>query len=139
MAENEANRFITHVVSDVWISPLSKGGPTFYVKRITKEMLDQIQVVCMGHHAIDFLELQEEMWTMHVTIDTIPQYIAVLEKAQLKAKRADMPIPDNYLMVVATKSILSSEHLPRDNEYWEDLDRATNRGQSGASSTPNPI
>ena len=51
LAESEANRFIVRVVADVWISPLSKGGPTFYVKRKTKKLLDQLQVVCTGEPA----------------------------------------------------------------------------------------
>ena len=40
MAESEANCFIVRVIADVWISPLLKGSPTFYAKRITKELLD---------------------------------------------------------------------------------------------------
>ena len=42
VSESEANRFILRVVADVWISPLSNGGPTFYAKRKTKELLDQL-------------------------------------------------------------------------------------------------
>ena len=106
---------------DVWISPLSKGSPTFYAKRKTKELLDQLQVVCTRPHAIDFLALQDEMRTMHVITDTIPQYIEALEKAHLQAARAEMPIPDNYLMMVATKAMLSSERFPRANKDWKDL------------------
>ena len=87
-AESEANRFIVRVVADVWISPLSKSSPTFYAKRKTKELLDQLQVVCIGHHAIDLLALQDEMRMMHVSKDTIPQYIAALEKAQLQVARS---------------------------------------------------
>ena len=59
VAKSEANRFIVHVVADVWISPLSKGSPAFYVKRKTKELLDQLQVFYTGHHTIDLLALQE--------------------------------------------------------------------------------
>ena len=59
MAKSESNRFIFRVVADVWISPLLKGSPTFYAKRISKELLDQLQVVCTGNHAIDFLALQD--------------------------------------------------------------------------------
>ena len=113
MAKSEANRFIVRIVADVWISPLSKGFPTFYVNRKTKEMLDQLQVVCTGHHAIDVLALQDEMRTMHVTTDTIPQYILVLEKVQLQAARAEKI---GYLMMVAMKAMLSSERFPRANE-----------------------
>ena len=32
VVESKANRFIVSVVADIWISPLSKGGPTFYMK-----------------------------------------------------------------------------------------------------------
>ena len=95
MAKSEANRFIVRIVADVWISPLSNGSPTFDTKRMTKELLDQLQVLCTGHHTIDLLALQDEMRTMHVTTDTIPQYIAALEKAQIQAERADMPITEN--------------------------------------------
>ena len=80
-----------------------------------KEMLDQLHVVITGHHTIYFLALQDKMRTMHFTTDTIPQYIVELEKAQLQAARAEMPIPDNYLMMVATKAMLSSERFSRAN------------------------
>ena len=118
MAESKANCFIVRVVADLWISPLSKGSPTFYAKRKTKELMDQLQVVYTGHHAICFLELQDKMRTMHITTDTILQYIAALEKAQLQAARAEMPIPDNYLMMVATEAMLSLERFPWANEDW---------------------
>ena len=111
-AEIKANRFIVCVVADVWIYPLSKGIPTFYAKQKTKELLDQLQVVCTGHHSIYLLALQDKMCTIHVTTDTIPQYIAALEKAQLQSTRVEMPVPDNYLMMVATKAMLSSEGFP---------------------------
>ena len=62
---------------------------------------------------------------MHVSTDTIPQYIAALEKAQLQASREEMPIPDNFLMMVVTKAMLSSERFPWANEDWEDLERVS--------------
>ena len=86
-------------------------------------MLDQLQVVCTRHHAIDLLDLQDKMRTMHVSTDTIPQYIAALEKAQLQAAWAEIPIPDSYLMMVATKAMLSSERFPRANGDWEDHEK----------------
>ena len=97
----------------------------FYTKRTTKELLDQLQVVHTGHHAINLLVLQDKMRTMHVTINTIPQYIAVLDKAHLQADRAEMPIPDNYLMMVATKAMLLLERFPQANKYWEDLEKVS--------------
>ena len=62
---------------------------------------------------------------MHVTTYTIPQYIAELEKVQLQAAWAEMPIPYNYLMMVATKAMLSSERFPQDNEDWEDIKKVS--------------
>ena len=115
MAKSKANRFIVRVIADVWIAPLSKGSQTFYAKQTTKELLDQLHVVITGHRTIDLLALQDKMRTMHVTTDTIPQYIVALERAQLQAARAEMPIPDNYLMMVATKAMLSSERFSRAN------------------------
>ena len=67
-AEIKANRFIVCVVADVWIYPLSKGIPTFYAKQKTKELLDQLQVVCTGHHTIEFLDLQDEMRTVRINV-----------------------------------------------------------------------
>ena len=92
---------------------------------MNKELLDQLQVVCMGHHTIYLLALQDEMRTMHVTTGTIPQYIASLEKAQLQTEREDMPIPNNYLRMVAIKAMLLYERFPRANEDWEDLDKGS--------------
>ena len=79
----------------------------------------------MGHHAIYFLALQDKMRTMHVSTNTIMQYIAALEKAQMQAAIAEMPIPDNYLMMVATKAMLSSERFPQVNKDWEDLENVS--------------
>ena len=40
-----------------------------------------------------------------------PQYIAALEKTQLQAARAEITIPDNYTMMIATKAMLSLERF----------------------------
>ena len=40
VAKSKTNRFIVRVVTDVWISPLLKWSPTFYAKRVTKELLE---------------------------------------------------------------------------------------------------
>ena len=65
------------------------------------------------------------MQTMHITTDMIPQYIAALDKAQLQVARTEIPILDNYLMVVATKAMLLSKRFPRANEDWEDLENVS--------------
>ena len=97
----------------------------FYAERKTKELLDQIQVLCTEHHTINLLALQNKIQTVHIRTDTIPKYIAVLEKAQMQAARAEVPIPDNYLMMVATKAMLSSEQFPWANKNWEDIEKVS--------------
>ena len=84
--------------------------------RTTKDLLDQIQVVCTGYQTINLMDLQDKMWTMTVTKDTISQYIAAFEKSQLQAARVEMPILDNYLMMVATKAMLLLERFPQANK-----------------------
>ena len=59
---------------------------------------------------------------MHTTTNTVAQYILALKNAQLQAKRAKNPIADEYLMMVATKAILSAQRSPRTDDVWEDLD-----------------
>ena len=123
VAESEANFFIVRVVPDVWISPLSMGIPKFYMKRMTKDLLDQLQVICMEHHTINLLAIKDKMRTMNVTTNTIPQYITALENSQLQEGRVDMPIPENYLMMVATIAMLFSERLPRAKKDFKDLEK----------------
>ena len=120
VAKSEANCSIVRVFAYVWISSLLKGSPTFYAKQKTKELLDHLHVVCTGHHDIDFLARK-----MHVSTDRIPQYIVALEKAQLQAAKAEMPILDIYQMMVAMKVMLLLERFPLANEDWEDLEKVS--------------
>ena len=48
-----------------------------------------------------------------------------MEKAQLQADRAEMPILNNYLMMVVMKAMLLSERFPQANEDWEDLEKVS--------------
>ena len=65
------------------------------------------------------------MQTMNVSTDTIPKYIAALEKAHLQAARSEMPFLDNYIMMVARKAMLPSERFSRANEDWGDLEKVS--------------
>ena len=54
----------------------------------------------------------------------IPECINDLKDAQAKAERANNLINDATLVIIATNDMLSTEKLPRSNEYREDLDVA---------------
>jgi hypothetical protein len=74
-----------------------------------------------GLHAIDMIALQTGMQAYYEQSDGIPQYIALLEDAQKKAKRAHMPIVDAELVMMASTAVLSVQHFPRKVDDWEGL------------------
>ena len=59
---------------------------------------------------------------MHLTTDTIADYIEALKDAQRKAKRENNPVSDEYLVMVAAKAMMGSQRFSRSNDDWEDLD-----------------
>ena len=61
------------------------------------------------------------MRDMHLTTDRIAEYVEALKDAQRKAKRANNPVSDDYLVVVATKDMMGSHQFPRSDNVWEDL------------------
>ena len=79
-------------------------------------MLDKLQEICLGHHEINILALQEKMRKMHNECDTILQYIEALDGAQQQAKRANMTIDDATLVMYATRVMISTEQYPKANE-----------------------
>ena len=50
----------------------------------------------------------DKMRQMHHVFDTILHYIDALEKVQNQAERAEMPIADATLVMMATKSMLET-------------------------------
>jgi hypothetical protein len=74
-----------------------------------------------GLHAIDMIALRTAMQSYYEQSDGIPQYIALLEDAQKKAKRAHMPIADAKLVMMASAAVLAVQHFPREVDDWEGL------------------
>ena len=62
------------------------------------------------------------MRDMHLTTDTIAEYVEALKDVQRKAKRANNPVSDKYLVMVATKAMMESQQFPSSDDDWEDLD-----------------
>jgi hypothetical protein len=55
----------------------------------------------------------------------IPEYINMLEDAQRKLARANLPMSDDQLLAIASTSVLASDHFPRPTDEWEARPRAT--------------
>jgi hypothetical protein len=71
------------------------------------------------------LSLRTNMHQYYMQADGIPQYIIMLEDAQKKAKRADMPIADVKLVMMASAAVLAAQHFPREVDDWEGLPAAS--------------
>ena len=89
-------------------------------------MLNYLQSICGGPHAIDVLALQNEMQEYHKYSKVILEYINALEAAQKKSKcrTVNNPIMDDTLLLIATNSMLKTGAHPRTTDKWEDLEKA---------------
>ena len=117
LAEREARIFLIYAFEKVWYSKMCEPF-TFYARVTTKQMLDHLQGICVGNHAIDILDLQDKMRFMHIEHYSIAQYIWALKEAQQQSERAGMPIMDATLVMIATKAIIATHRLPTTKNKW---------------------
>ena len=80
-AERESSKFILVVVEDTWVRKL-RDPDLFYTAVKPRALLAHLQKLCVGIHATDVLNLQNEMQTYHEDMGSIPTYINQLEDAQ---------------------------------------------------------
>ena len=97
---------------------------TFYARVTMRQMLEHLQGLCVGNHAIDILEIQEKMRVMHTEHDSIAQYIRVSEEAQQQSARVSTTITDATLVMISTKAMLENQCFPTTNKKWETLGRS---------------
>ena len=77
--------------------------------------------MCVGLHATDVLNIQNETQTYHEDMEGIPVYINKLEDAQKQSTRAGNPITDPTLLLFAENAMLRTDRFPRANEIWEEF------------------
>jgi len=123
-AECGCAKFLRDVVDEVWYNDL-KDAETFYTQVTALEIMTFLDLNSGGLHAVDMLSLQTNMHQYYTQADGIPQYIIMLEDAQKKAKRADMPIADVELVMMALATVLAAQHFPREVDDWEGLPAAS--------------
>ena len=78
----ETTQFVLAIVADTWVREL-RDSNSLYTEVATKEMFAHLQARCTGRHALDLLELHNEMQRYHLEVERIPEYINMLEDAQL--------------------------------------------------------
>ena len=123
-AERGCAKFLRDVVDEVWYNDL-KDAETFYTQVTALELMTFLDLNSGGLHAVDMLSLRTNMHQYYAQADGIPQYIIMLEDAQKKAKRADMPIADVELVMMASAAVLAAQHFPREVDDWEGLPAAS--------------
>ena len=69
------------VFGRTWISSLSKGSPIHFAEATTNELLQAARKACTGLHVIDLLNLQDKMRKIHLSTNTIANYIEALKDA----------------------------------------------------------
>ena len=84
-------------------------------------MLDHLQSICGGMHAIDVFALQNEMQEYHTDSEGILEYIHALDASQNKYKRGtrnNLIIDATFLLIVTNTMLKTGAHL-RNTEKWE--------------------
>ena len=121
-AERAAAKFIRDAVDEIWYRDL-RHSRSFYTNVTAKQLLDHLDANCGGLHPSELVNLPTEMMGYYADADGIPEYINMLEEAQRKLARANLPMSDDQLLAIASTAVLASEHFPRPTDEWEALAR----------------
>eukprot|EP00804_Cyclotella_cryptica_P021962 CCRYP_000901-RA/>CCRYP_000901-RA protein AED:0.35 eAED:0.34 QI:0/0/0/1/1/1/2/0/655 len=84
-----------------------------------KQLLLHLDDNCGGLHPSKLVNLPTDMLGFYATADSIPKYINMLETAQRKLLRANLPISDNQLLAIASTAVLTSNLFPCPTDNWE--------------------
>jgi hypothetical protein len=119
-AERGITKFLCNVIDEIWYNDL-KDAETFYMKVMALKIMAHLNINSGGLHAIDMISLRLNMTQYYVQVDGIPQFIAMMEDAQKKAKQAGMPIADVKLVMMALAAVLAAQHFLQEVDDWEGL------------------
>ena len=120
--KRETRDFIPTVVEDTWVRELCESV-MFYTAVETSKLIDHLQTLCGGLHALDVLALQNEMQHYHLDMEDILEYVNALEDVHKQSNRAVNPITADTILLVATNDMLSTERFPQSDEKWEELSK----------------
>ena len=118
--ERKSTKVILAIVKDTWVREL-RDPNFFYTAVKPRALLAHLQTLCVGLHAMDVLNLQNEMQTYHEEMEGITTYINMLQYTQKQSNRAFNPITNPTLLLFAANAMLRTDRFPRANEIWEDL------------------
>ena len=122
-AERAVSKFIREAIDEVYYRDL-RHVRSFYTSVTCLQLMDHLTANCGGLHPSELVNLPTDMMGYYNDADGIPEYINMLEEAQRKLARANLPMSDDQLLAIASTSILASGHFPRPTDEWEALPRA---------------
>ena len=113
-AKLEARALNLHAVDKTWVLEL-KDKETLFTQVTSRQLMDHLQSICGGLHAIDVLALHNEMQEYHTDSEGILDLKNALEATQKKSKRgtSNNPITDAKLLLIATNAMLKTGAHPR--------------------------
>ncbi len=123
-AERATAKFIREAVDEIWYRDL-RHDRSFYTHVTAKQLLSHLDDNCGGLHPSELVNLPTDMLGFYATADGIPEYINMLETAQRKLARANLPMSDDQLLAIASTAVLASNHFPRPTDEWEAKPRVT--------------
>ncbi len=85
------------------------------------ELITHLDDNCGGLHPSELISLPTEMMGYYALTEGIPEYINMLEDAQRKLARAQLPMGDHQLLAIASTAVLAAQHFPRATDEWEAL------------------
>ena len=113
-------KFIRDIVDETFYKDL-EDPVSLYNKITAAELIEHLRINCGGVEPEDLVSLHAAMSSYYATCDGIPEYMIMLEKARLKFARADLPMSDKQLLIIANASVYGSQDFIRASEDWERL------------------
>ena len=122
-AERATAKFIRDAVEEIWYRDL-RHPRSFYTNVPAIQLMQHLDANCGGLHPSELVSLPTDMMGYYAQADGIPEYINMLEEAQRKLARANLPMADSNLLAIASTAILASGNFPRPTDEWEALPTA---------------
>ena len=112
-------QFVLAVVAGTWVRELWDSN-SLYTEVSPKDLFSHLQVGCTSRHSLDLLVLHNKMQRYQLKVESIPEYINMLEDVQRQAVRAGRTISYKTLLLFSSTTMLTSDRFPRANDNWEE-------------------
>ena len=119
-ADRGVKKFICAAVDETWYKEL-EDARTFYARVPASKIMEHLRSRCRGLTNIELIDIPNEMRTFYADAEGIPQYINLMEVAQRKAARGNLPVTDQTMVAIASKSVLAASDFDTATEKWDEL------------------